>query len=103
MSKKRKKDYYSRPQNKRAAITPGTDESPVRPNLATINTSAAAGQEGLAVGNRVRIQGPGLFSGEIVTIERLSAGAIPSAFVRTASGASRQVRTIDLTPAKDEN
>jgi hypothetical protein len=50
------------------------------------------------VGDRVRIAGTGLYSGEIATIERLTTGAIPSAVVRTEAGRTRQVRTIDLEP-----
>jgi hypothetical protein len=50
------------------------------------------------VGDRVRIAGAGLYSGEVATIERLTTGAIPSAVVRTEAGRTRQVRTIDLEP-----
>jgi len=60
-----------------------------------INLDAIGGQAGLAVGDRVRISGSGLYSGELARIERL-AGVIPSAVVRTDAGATRQVRTIDL-------
>jgi hypothetical protein len=51
----------------------------------------------------VRIQASGIYSGEIATIEKISAGGvIPSALVRTEGGGTRQVRTIDLIPAKVE-
>ncbi|HYI23208.1 MAG TPA: hypothetical protein VEX62_11275, partial [Candidatus Limnocylindrales bacterium] len=56
---------------------------------------------GLSVGDRVRIDAGGLYSGEIAIIEKLSASVIPSALVRTEKG-TRQVRTIDLTPVKAE-
>jgi hypothetical protein len=46
----------------------------------------------------VRINGTGLYSGELATIEKLTTGAIPSAVVRTEAGRTRQVRTIDLEP-----
>jgi hypothetical protein len=46
----------------------------------------------------VRITGSGLYSGELATIDRLAAGVIPSAVVRTDAGRTRQVRTIDLEP-----
>jgi hypothetical protein len=52
----------------------------------------------LKVGDRVRITGAGLYSGEIATIDRLTTGVIPSAVVRTEAGRTRQVRTIDLEP-----
>jgi hypothetical protein len=70
----------------------------VRPTVASINLSAGAGRAGLKVGDRVRITGNGLYSGELATIERLTSGAIPSAVVRTEAGRTRQVRTIDLEP-----
>jgi hypothetical protein len=70
----------------------------VRPTVASINLSASTGRAGLRIGDRVRINGTGLYSGEIATIEKLTTGAIPSAVVRTEAGRTRQVRTIDLEP-----
>ncbi|HLO35987.1 MAG TPA: hypothetical protein VK194_07885 [Candidatus Deferrimicrobium sp.] len=66
--------------------------------MASINLSASTGRAGLNVGDRVRINGTGLYSGELATIEKLTSGAIPSAVVRTEAGRTRQVRTIDLEP-----
>ena len=66
--------------------------------MATIDLTAGSGRAGLAVGDRVRIAGGGLYSGEAAVIERLVAGVIPAALVRTEAGRSRQVRTIDLEP-----
>ena len=66
--------------------------------MASINLSASTGRAGLKVGDRVRINGTGLYSGELATIEKLASGAIPSAVVRTEAGRTRQVRTIDLEP-----
>jgi hypothetical protein len=77
---------------------PGGPEAYVRPTVASINLSASAGRAGLKVGDRVRIAGAGLYSGEIALIERLATGAVPSAVVRTEAGRTRQVRTIDLEP-----
>jgi hypothetical protein len=78
---------------------PGGPDTPyVRPTVASINLSASTGRAGLKVGDRVRIAGTGLYSGEIAVIERLTTGAIPSAVVRTEAGRTRQVRTIDLEP-----
>jgi hypothetical protein len=70
----------------------------VRPTVASINLSASTGRAGLKVGDRVRISGTGLYSGDLATIEKLTTGAIPSAVVRTDAGRTRQVRTIDLEP-----
>jgi hypothetical protein len=101
---RKKKPFYppARPTNRRPPA-PGSDASPERPNLATIDLSATTGRAGLAVGERVRINASGLYAGEIGVIERLSAGVIPSAIVRTQSGGSRQVRTIDLEPTRGED
>lgn len=96
---KRKVRYPVAKTATRRAPQSGSDQSIERPNLATINLAAGAGRGGFSVGDKVRIEGSGLFAGEVVTIERLSGGVIPSALVRTASGSSRQVRTIDLVPA----
>ncbi|HEX2754772.1 MAG TPA: hypothetical protein VHM48_04880 [Candidatus Limnocylindrales bacterium] len=70
----------------------------MRPTVASINLSASTGRAGLKVGDRVRINGTGLYSGELALIEKLTTGAIPSAVVRTEAGRTRQVRTIDLEP-----
>ena len=69
-----------------------------RPTVASINLAAGAGRAGLKPGDRVRITGTGLYSGEIATIDRLVSGVIPAAVVRTEAGRTRQVRTIDLEP-----
>jgi hypothetical protein len=78
--------------------SPGSDVPYQRSTVANINLSAGAGRSGLTVGDRVRITGNGLYSGELATIDRLTAGVIPSAVVRTDAGRTRQVRTIDLEP-----
>ena len=81
------------------AAAGGSADAPyTRPTVASINTSAGAGRAGLKVGDRVRITGSGLYSGEIATIDKLTSGVIPSAVVRTEAGRTRQVRTIDLEP-----
>jgi hypothetical protein len=69
-----------------------------RPQVATIDLSAQQGRTGLAIGSRVRIIGTGLYAGEPAIIERFAGGVIPAAHVRTESGKTRQVRTIDLEP-----
>jgi hypothetical protein len=103
MTRKRKVVYPAAKTATKRQPAPGSDASPERPNLATINLKAGAGQAGLSVGDRVRIETSGALSGEVAVIERLSAGAIPSAFVRTAAGRTRQVRTIDLVPVSAES
>jgi hypothetical protein len=92
---RKKKDYPKRGNNRPAAAR--SEEQFERPNLATINMDAAAGRPGLKVGDSVQIGGSGLYAGEQAVVERLSGGVIPSAVVRTASGQTRHVRTIDLT------
>ena len=96
MTRKRKTNYPP-PKSSKRPPPAGTDESYERPNLATMNLEATTGRAGLSVGDHVRIDAAGLYSGESGVIERLSAGPIPSAFVRTKNG-TRQVRTIDLVP-----
>lgn len=76
----------------------GPEVAMVRPNLVSIDLTAGAGRKNLLVGGRVRISGTGLYAGEEATIERLVAGVIPAATVRTDAGGTRRVRTIDLEP-----
>ena len=107
MPPRKRKTTYPPPRN--APVRPPRPGEPggpggpdatayVRPTVASINLSASTGRAGLKVGDRVRIAGSGLYSGDIATIERLTTGAIPSAVVRTEAGRTRQVRTIDLEP-----
>ena len=100
MPARKRRTTYPPPRN---APPRPTDAGPpsepyVRPTVAAINTSAGAGRAGLKVGDRVRIAGGGLYSGELATIDKMSNGVIPSAVVRTDAGRTRQVRTIDLEP-----
>jgi hypothetical protein len=69
--------------------------------VATINLGAMTGRAGVAQGSRVRIES-GLYAGEFAIVESVVGGVIPAAVVRTESGASRRVRTIDLAPAPQE-
>ena len=72
---------------------------PIPPRVATaIDITAIGGRKGLAVGDRVTIAGTGLYSGEEAVIERFMGSVIPAATVRTVSGNTRQVRTVDLDP-----
>lgn len=99
----KRKTYYPRATTgKRRAAPAGPEVSAERPTLATINLTAGAGRAGFKVGDRVVIGGSGRYAGEVAVIERLSGGVIPSAFVRTAGGTTRQVRTIDLSRPPNE-
>lgn len=100
--RKRKTTYPPPKTSTRRAPPAGSDESPERPNLARINLTATTGRSGFAVGDRVRIDASGTYSGEMAVIEKLSGGVIPSALVRTDSGGARQVRTIDLVKPSAE-
>ncbi|MEX2546996.1 MAG: hypothetical protein WD830_04315 [Chloroflexota bacterium] len=100
---KRKITYPPAKTATKRAPAPQPDPNYERPNLATINLTAGAGRAGFAVGDRVRIEAAGIYSGQIAVIERLSVGVIPSALVRTEGGGTRQVRTIDLVPAQTES
>jgi hypothetical protein len=68
------------------------------PTVAVINQQAGAGQTGIEVGMRVTVQGTGLYAGELAVVQSLSSGVIPAADIRTESGRTRRVRTIDLVP-----
>jgi len=98
--RKRKVTYPPAKTANRPAPASGlpTDAPYVRPTVATIDLNAGKGRAGLTVGGRVRISGTGLYAGEIAVIEKLVAGVIPQAVVRTEAGKTRQVRTIDLEP-----
>ena len=107
MPPRKRRTVYPPPRNAVRPPRPGEPGGPagppvgepyVRPTVASINLSAGAGRAGLSVGDRGRINGTGLYSGELATIEKLASGAIPSAVVRTDAGRTRQVRTIDLEP-----
>jgi len=101
---RKRKTAYRPPRNANPpAPRPGAGPEGLqtRPTVVTIDTNAARGREGLVVGSRARIDGTGLYAGEMATIERLLGGVIPVAFVRTDAGMTRQVRTIDLTPVDD--
>lgn len=107
MPPRKRRTVYPPPRNATRPPRPGEPGGPggppigepyVRPTVASINLSASTGRAGLKLGDRVRINGTGLYSGELATIEKLTTGAIPSAVVRTEAGRTRQVRTIDLDP-----
>ncbi len=74
-----------------------------RPTVVSIDLAARAGGGDFAVGDRVRINGTGLYAGETAVVEALAGTAIPSVFVRTDAGGTRRVRTIDVEklPAGD--
>ena len=107
MPPRKRRTVYPPPRNAVRPPRPGEPGGPggpplgepyVRPTVAAINLAASTGRAGLKVGDRVRITGTGLYSGEIAVIEKLATGPIPSAVVRTEAGRTRQVRTIDLEP-----
>jgi hypothetical protein len=67
-----------------------------RLTVASIDKTALEGRDDLAVGDRVRIGGGGLYAGEIGRVGALNPGVIPAATVLTESGRTRRVRVIDL-------
>ena len=93
---------------KPAKVIPGAAEAAAAraaaaaSRVATINLGAMTGRAGVAQGSRVRIES-GLYAGEFAIVESVVGGVIPAAVVRTESGASRRVRTIDLSPAPKES
>ena len=103
MPTRKRKTAYPPAKTDTRQPRPDLDAEPyVRPTVATINLRAGSGRADLAVGDRVRISGTGLYAGEAAVIEKLISGVIPAALVRTDAGRTRQVRTIDLEPLARE-
>lgn len=104
MAPRKKKVNYSNAgsgKKKPVPATSTTDAVPYVPTtVVSIDLNAGSGREGLSVGDRVRIAGGGLYSGEEAIIEKFVGTAIPAAMVRTDAGRTRQVRTIDLDPVR---
>ena len=97
--KRRKVTYPVAKTHTKGAPRPGAGpDTQIRPNLVSIDITAGAGRQNLKVGGRVRINGTGLYAGEIASILKLVPGVIPAASVRTDTGGTRRVRTIDLEP-----
>jgi len=93
---RKRKVTYPTPRNKKAPPPSDTPEPVfIRPTVVAIDMRAASGRD-LAIGDRVRIIGSGLYNGETAIVESLPGGVIPSALVRTEAGRTRRVRTIDL-------
>ncbi len=67
-----------------------------RATVASIDLTALEGRADVAVGDRVRIGGSGLYTGDVGTVGALNPGVIPAATVRTESGRTRRVRLVDL-------
>jgi hypothetical protein len=95
---KRKVRYPAPKTATRKPRTVGLPGDPgyVRTTLAEIDPRALKARADLAVGDRVRIGGGGLYSGEAAVIESLVSGPIPAATVRTEAGKVRRVRGVDL-------
>ena len=97
MVKKRRQTY---PPPRSSKGPPPVYVPPVTPpTVASINRQASTGRSGIEVGMRVTILGSGLYVGETAVVESIAGGVIPAANVRTESGRTRRVRTIDLVPA----
>ena len=95
---RKRKVNYPPPRSKKAAppIPGAGPETYVHPTVVAIDLTASVGGGEFAIGDRVRIVGSGLYSGEPAVVESLPRGVVPSALVRTETGRSRRVRTIDL-------
>ena len=93
---RKQRTFY--PTKKTKGAPPPGREPVNRASLAVIDTTARLGRQGIVAGSRVTILGNGLYAGEIAVVERLVAGVIPAAVVRTEGGRTRQVRTVDLEP-----
>ena len=106
MPPRKKKVNYSTAGSGKKRATPGapaTENVYVPTTVVAIDVNASTGRDGLKLGDRVRIVGTGLYSGEEAIIEKFVGTAIPAALVRTEAGRTRQVRTIDLEPVTRPN
>jgi hypothetical protein len=97
MVKKRRQTYP--PPRSSKGPAPAYTAPVTPPTVAAINRQAGTGRTGIEVGMRVTILGSGLYVGETALVESIAGGVIPAANVRTESGRTRRVRTIDLVPA----
>jgi hypothetical protein len=97
MTRKRRTNYP--PPRSSKGPAPAYTPPPTPPTVAVINQQAGTGRPGIEVGLRVTILGAGLYAGETAVVESIVGGVIPAATVRTESGRTRRVRTIDLVPA----
>jgi hypothetical protein len=98
---RKKKVNYGNAGSGKKKVLPGAaapETVYVPTTVVAIDLNASTGREGLKLGERVRIVGTGLYSGEEAIIEKFVGTAIPAALVRTEAGRTRQVRTIDLEP-----
>ena len=95
---RRRKVVYPPPKTATSSRGPATPGRPGAPNNAvSINLQAIAGRADIRQGGRVRITG-GTYEGELGVVESVVGGVIPAAVVRMASGQTRRVRTVDLSP-----
>jgi hypothetical protein len=95
---KKRKVNYPKPRTANAPVRGGGPQGDAmrRSTVATINLAVLAGRDDLAIGDRVRICGDGLYAGELATVTSLVSGLIPAATVRTEAGRARRVRAVDL-------
>jgi hypothetical protein len=96
---KKRKVSYPKPRTANAPVRgAGLQGEPARTRstVATINLAVLAGRNDLAIGDRVRIGGDGLYAGEAATVLSLVGGLIPAATVQTEAGRTRRVRAVDL-------
>ena len=93
---RKQRTYY--PRRQKHGTLASTQDPITPPSVATIDTKAGLGRPGIVSGSLVTILGTGLYAGETAIVERLVAGVVPAAVVRTEAGRTRQARTIDLEP-----
>lgn len=94
---RKQRQYFPTKKAKGGPVGPAR-EPIIPPSLAVIDTTAGKGRAGIVKGSKVTILGTGLYAGEVAVVEEVLGGVIPAALVRTESGKTRRVRTIDLGP-----
>jgi hypothetical protein len=93
---RRRKQTYPQARTATSQRSAGPDAPIQRPSVVSIDVTARTGGGTFGVGDRVRINGTGLYAGQSAVVEAVVGTAIPSVFVRTDAGGTRRVRTIDV-------
>ena len=87
---RRRKQTYPPARTATSQRAAHRDASAPRPTVVAIDLTALTGGGTFAVGDRVRINGTGLYAGETAVVEALARTGIPSVLIRTTGGSARR-------------
>ncbi len=99
---RRRKVVYPPAKTATKSTGPGAAEAraAAASRVVSIDVTAMRGRSDLEPGMRVEIAS-GLFAGEVAVVESIAGGVIPAVVVRTESGRTRRVRSVDVTLLRD--